>query len=149
MMYVSRFWLSTCRRKPNGVASIDWRMLSSAAAALLPSAFWISDLGQLQPAAAAAHRWIGLGELLDHPLLLVGGDRARAGDLDRHLLDLLRVELGHQLAGLLFGQRHQQDGGVVNVGHGVSCECRVLAAREVSTGIRRDARRSEFGRQTG
>ena len=39
MMYVSRFWLSTCRRKPNGMASIDWRMLLSAAVAFVPSAF--------------------------------------------------------------------------------------------------------------
>ena len=49
MMYVSRFWLSTFRRKPNGIASIDWRMLSSAAAALGAERFLNSDLASSRP----------------------------------------------------------------------------------------------------
>ena len=43
------FWRSTCRRKANGIASIDWRTVSSAALAPEPSAFCSSDLATSRP----------------------------------------------------------------------------------------------------
>ena len=94
-------------------------MLTSAAAALRAERFLEQRLGQFQAAAAAAHAGIRFGELFDDALLLVGRDRSRAGDFQRHLLDLLGIELRHQVARLLLGQRHQEDGGIVNVGHDV------------------------------
>ena len=63
----------------------------------------------------------------------------RAGDFDRHLLDLLRVELRHQHAGLLLGKRHQQDGGIVDVGHGAVV---AMLAMEAGGRRRRDAERA-------
>jgi len=57
--------------------------------------FLNQGLGELDSASAATHRRIGFGKLLDRPLLFFGRKRSGAGNFDRHLLDLLGVELGH------------------------------------------------------
>jgi hypothetical protein len=49
--------------------------------------------------------------------LIFDGERPRAGYFNRYLFDLLWIQLGHQAAGFLLGQRHQKNGRIVNVGH--------------------------------
>ena len=60
MMNVSRFWLSTFCRKPNGRASIDWRTLSSVAAGPLAQGLLDQASGHVQPARAAG-QGVGVG----------------------------------------------------------------------------------------
>ena len=95
-------------------------MFDSAAAAFAPSAFWISDFASSRPADTTGHRGVRFREFLDNTILLFRREGSGASNLDRNLLNLLGIELRHQLAGGFFRQRHQQDGGVANIGHGGS-----------------------------
>ena len=85
--------------------------------AFLPRAFSTSDLARSRPPPARPSDRVGVGELVDDRFLLVAAQAAELGDLDRDLLDLLGLELRHQLRRFLLGQAHQQDGGFADVGH--------------------------------
>jgi hypothetical protein len=90
-------------------------------------------LGQVNAAPSQAERaGVAVGELVDHRLLLFGGQAAQLGDFDRDLLDLLGPELRHELRRLLLGQAHQQDRSFADVGHAANCRAVCAASSAAS-----------------
>ena len=81
-------------------------------------------LGQIKPAGFEAGR-VGIagGEFLDRGALILGRDGADLGDLDRHFLNLGRVDTTQQVRRLVLRQAHQNHGGFADfrLAHGVIC----------------------------
>ena len=142
MMKVSRFWLSTFCRKPNGRASICWRTLSSVWPAFLPIARSTRFLATSRPPLPPPNE-LGLASAnslmttsCSSPVMLpswaISIDTASTCS---------GVSLPLTLVGFLLGEAHQEDGRFSYISHSwqiseasitETLPCRISAERRIA-----------------
>ena len=113
------FCRSTLRRKPNGIASIDWRTVSSARAGVRAERLLQERLGDFQTAAAAARRRASSAANSRITFSCSSDETLRMRAISIETCSTcFGSSLAEQRAGVFLGKTHQQHGGIVDVGHG-------------------------------